>query len=48
MRRKLFSEERYSEQAEGVPINDVVTHVGKMATEFAMARRESVSPPKSF
>lgn len=39
MRRKLFSEERYSEQAEGVPINDVVTHVGKMATEFAMARR---------
>lgn len=39
MRHKLFSEQRYSEQAEGVPINDVVTHVGKMATEFAMARR---------
>jgi hypothetical protein len=39
MRRELFSEQRYSEQAEGVPINDVVTNVGQMAAEFAMARR---------
>lgn len=39
MRRELFSERRYAEQAEGVPINDVVTNVGQMATEFAMARR---------
>jgi len=39
MRRKVFSERRYSEQAEGVPISDVVANVGRMATEFAMARR---------
>ncbi len=39
MRRELFSERRYAEQAEGVPINDVVANVGQMATEFAMARR---------
>jgi len=37
--RELFSEERYAQQAEGVPINDVVANVGQMATEFAMARR---------
>jgi len=36
---ELFSEQRYSEQAEGVPINDVVTNVGQMAMEFATARR---------
>lgn len=39
MRRELFSEQRYAEQAEGVPINDVVANVGRMADEFAMARR---------
>ncbi len=37
--RELFSEGRYAELTEGVPINDVVTNVGQMATEFAMARR---------
>ncbi len=39
MRGELFSERRYVEQAEGVPIEDVVANVGQMATEFAMARR---------
>jgi hypothetical protein len=39
MRRELFSEQRYADEAEGVPINDVVTNVGQMAQEFAMARR---------
>lgn len=39
VRRELFSEQRYAEQAEGVPINDVVINVSQMATEFAMARR---------
>ena len=39
MRRELFSEERYANQAEGVPISDVVEHVGQMATEFALAHR---------
>jgi|GEM_PF-2121428 len=39
MRRELFSERRYANQAEGVPINDVVANVGQMAMEFAMARR---------
>lgn len=39
MRRELFSEERYSQQAEGTPINDVVTNVSQMAMEFATARR---------
>jgi hypothetical protein len=39
IRRELFSEQRYSEQAEGVPINDVVTNVSEMAMEFAAARR---------
>ena len=39
MRRELFSEQRYAEQAEGVPISDVVANVGQMATEFATARR---------
>jgi hypothetical protein len=39
MRRELFSEQRYSEQAEGVPISDVVANVSQMAMEFATARR---------
>lgn len=39
MRRELFAEQRYSEQAHGAPINDVVMNVGQMATEFAIARR---------
>lgn len=39
MRRELFSEQRYAEQAEGVPINDVVVNIDQMAMEFAMARR---------
>ena len=39
MRQELFSERRYIEQAEGVPINDVVTNVSQMAMEFAIARR---------
>jgi hypothetical protein len=39
MQKDLFSEERYSEQAEGVPISDVVENVGQMAREFAVARR---------
>jgi hypothetical protein len=36
--RELFSEQRYSEQAEGVPIDDVVANVSQMADEFAIAR----------
>jgi len=39
MRRELFSERRYSEYAEGVPINDVLGNVNQMAAEFAAARR---------
>lgn len=39
MRRTVFSERRYAEQSEGVPLSDVVTSVGRMAYEFAMARR---------
>jgi len=45
MRREFFSEQRYAEQAEGVPINDVVFNVGQMAGEFAMARRWKVGIP---
>ncbi|MFN0077771.1 MAG: hypothetical protein ACKVY0_15045 [Prosthecobacter sp.] len=45
VRREFFSEQRYADQAEGVPINDVVTNVRQMAEEFAMARRwDSVIP----
>lgn len=36
---ELFSERRYVEEVEGVPINDVLANVNQMATEFAMARR---------
>jgi hypothetical protein len=36
---ELFSEERYAEQAEEVPINDVVANIGQMAMEFAIVRR---------
>lgn len=39
IRQELFSQRRYAEQAEGVPIGDVVENVGQMATEFAIARR---------
>lgn len=39
MRRELFSERRYAEQAEGVPLNDVVANVDQMAAELALARR---------
>jgi hypothetical protein len=39
MRRELFSEQRYSDQADGVPINDVLADVGQLAVEFAAARR---------
>lgn len=39
IRRERFSEHRYAEQTEGIPINDVVNNVGQMAHEFAMARR---------
>lgn len=39
MRREFFSELRYPDLAEGVPINDVVADVDQMATEFAFARR---------
>jgi hypothetical protein len=39
MRREIFSEERYAQQAREVPINDVVENVSQMATEFAAARR---------
>lgn len=35
--RETFSADRYSEQAEGVPISDVVANVSRMATEFALA-----------
>lgn len=38
-RPDLFSEERYEDAAEGVPVGDVVTTVGRMAGEFALARR---------
>ena len=43
--REVFSERRYSEQAEGVPITDVIANVGLMATEFALARRWSNEIP---
>lgn len=39
MRRELFSAQRYEQEAAHVPISDVVTNIGQMATEFAMARR---------
>jgi hypothetical protein len=39
MRRELFSEQRYSEETEGVPIGDVLDNVSRMAVEFAIARR---------
>jgi hypothetical protein len=38
MRRELFSERHYAEQAEGVPVSDVVANIDQMAMEFAMAR----------
>lgn len=38
-REELFSEHRYAEEAEGVPINDVLANVGEMAREFAVAHR---------
>lgn len=44
-RWELFSERHYAEQAEGVPINDVVANVGQMATEFAIARRRDGKIP---
>jgi len=37
--RKMFSEQEYSEYAQDVPISDVVTNVGQMASEFATVRR---------
>lgn len=37
LRREVFSERRYAEQAEGVPINDVVANVDQMAVELAFA-----------
>jgi len=45
MRRELFSEQRYSEWADGTPISDVVTNVGQMAMEFAMLRRSGGDVP---
>lgn len=39
LRLELFSRQPYSEFADGVPVDDVVTNVGQMAKEFAMARR---------
>src|SRR4051794_17847032 len=39
LRREMFSDQRYSDYADGVPIQDVVKNVGQMASEFAMARR---------
>ena len=39
-RRELFSDRRYADQAQGVPIHDVLTNVSQMAIEFAMARRD--------
>lgn len=39
MRREYFSMHRYDEQAAGVPINDVLSNIRKMASEFALARR---------
>jgi hypothetical protein len=38
-RRGLFSESRYSDEEEGVPLGDVVANVNQMAMEFATARR---------
>jgi hypothetical protein len=38
-RREVFSEQRYSEEADGAPIDDVLINVNKMAMEFAIARR---------
>ena len=38
-RRELFSIERYTEEAEEVPLTDVLATFGQMATEFALARR---------
>ncbi len=34
-----FSEQRYAKETEGVPVNDVVAHIGQMAAELALARR---------
>jgi hypothetical protein len=39
VRRSVFTEQRYAEQAKGVPITDVVSNLRRMATEFAVARR---------
>lgn len=39
IRRELFSKRRFVEQAQGVPVADVVTHVNQMATELAVAHR---------
>lgn len=37
--REKFSAGRYADEAEDVPVNDVVANVGHMAMEIAMARR---------
>jgi hypothetical protein len=39
LRRERFSERRYAEEAEGVPVGDVVSNVDQMAGDFAVARR---------
>lgn len=36
--REVFSVERYTEEVEGAPLNDVLATFGQMAAEFAMAR----------
>jgi hypothetical protein len=39
VRREAFSDQQYSDYAEDVPISDVMTNVGQMESEFALARR---------
>lgn len=39
LRREIFSQQRYADQAEGVPISDVLDNVAQMAREFAIMRR---------
>jgi hypothetical protein len=42
MRRELFSEQRYADEAVGVPIKDVVANVEQLAHEFALARQRNI------
>ncbi len=45
MGAKFFSEQRYFEDAAGVPIGDVLAGVNEMAGEFALVRRWETQMP---